>query len=59
MNALRDVALPERRPDGTWRYPVQVVLQTNGKWQTGKAWFETVGYTSDLEHKPRLQAFLK
>jgi hypothetical protein len=60
MNSQRDIAPPERRADGSWRYPVQVVIQSVGKWQGfGHARFEIVGYAADLTHQRRLQECLR
>ena len=53
------VAQPERRDDGSFRYPVQVVVQTVGRWEKGVARFELVGWASDLAHVKKLQGFLR
>ena len=60
MRPERQIELPSRREDGSFRYPVQVVIQTHGKWDGfGYAKFETVGYTSDIAHLRRLTECLR
>jgi hypothetical protein len=49
---------PSRRADGTFMYPLQIVLSEHGKWETGKAHFETVGWACSLEHLDRLRECL-